>query len=583
MLWSKKFVLLAGVGLSQLKGSGGLYINYINLIISITMKTKMLLVLLIIASFGTSALSASDTGDSLQDKRSKSTNYTLTIVKTGPGSGTVTGNGLDCGSSCSLTLPANTPVILTGKITKGSLFSGWLGNSCSGTGTCSFTLTSNTTILANFITSISVTQVPYQGLYVLGPGSKGRQLSNISTTDETFIDGYAMRSYWTDYDSGVTGPKYDFSLIDDAISQLQSQKTGPKKLSVNIDAHFPPAYVLNDADIKYQTMGGITTVAPWDAKSMSKLYDFMKALSSHQVYDVNAKKDVALKDHSAMAGIRIGLLGLDRIQGQDLNALVDSSIYDRTKLIAAVLYNLHVVQDQFPKTAVWIQYFSVNDDNKSYRLNDALLGAINDEFDGSDSIHPHVGLFESSLKGTTPDITGVNGEVYDDAVNLGNFLNHQACGAWITHSPPCGDGTTWPKEDNTPENGFNLGYGSYGSRYYELYKSDVVESSFEGMYQNWHDFLVSPTTAKNPINLSISVSGTKVTLTWNDTSTIELGTYVQRSTSKTGPWTNINNGNPLSPNVVKYVDTITSGTKYYYRVYPYGQAGNFIISNIVNS
>ena len=78
--------------------------------------------------------------------------HTLTVKKTGPGSGTVTSApaGINCGGSCAATFFGATSVTLTAKAKK-SAFSGWSGASgCTKSSTCTFTPTADTTVTANF-------------------------------------------------------------------------------------------------------------------------------------------------------------------------------------------------------------------------------------------------------------------------------------------------------------------------------------------------------------------------------------------------------------------------------------------------
>ena len=66
------------------------------------------------------------------------TTRTLTVVKSGGGSGRVTSApaGIDCGSDCSAGFPHGTDVTLTAAPSSGSTFAGWEGEGCTGTGTC---------------------------------------------------------------------------------------------------------------------------------------------------------------------------------------------------------------------------------------------------------------------------------------------------------------------------------------------------------------------------------------------------------------------------------------------------------------
>jgi hypothetical protein len=75
----------------------------------------------------------------------------LTVVKMGPGSGTVisTPSGIICGATCSGAFPGGTPVTLTATAATGSTFSGWSGGGCTGLGPCTVTM-SATTITVTF-------------------------------------------------------------------------------------------------------------------------------------------------------------------------------------------------------------------------------------------------------------------------------------------------------------------------------------------------------------------------------------------------------------------------------------------------
>ncbi len=76
-------------------------------------------------------------------------NFTVTVDKTGAGTGTVTSNssGIDCGATCNGQFPQGSAVNLTAAPDPGSVFAGWRGD-CSGTGPCS--LTDNATVTATF-------------------------------------------------------------------------------------------------------------------------------------------------------------------------------------------------------------------------------------------------------------------------------------------------------------------------------------------------------------------------------------------------------------------------------------------------
>jgi hypothetical protein len=77
----------------------------------------------------------------------------LTVDKSGAGTGTVTSApaGIDCGATCTASFTTGTAVTLTAAAASGSVFLGWTGGGCSGTGTCQVTLNSATNVGAEFV------------------------------------------------------------------------------------------------------------------------------------------------------------------------------------------------------------------------------------------------------------------------------------------------------------------------------------------------------------------------------------------------------------------------------------------------
>lgn len=77
-------------------------------------------------------------------------NFILTVSKSGSGSGTVTATGINCGTDCKQAYSSGSSVTLTASGASGSVFSGWSGGGCSGTGNCTVTMTAATTVTATF-------------------------------------------------------------------------------------------------------------------------------------------------------------------------------------------------------------------------------------------------------------------------------------------------------------------------------------------------------------------------------------------------------------------------------------------------
>lgn len=99
----------------------------------------------------------------------------LNVGAAGGGSGVVTSSppGIDCGSDCSEGFALGTDVTLTALPTAGSQFVGWSGAGCSGTGTCTVTVSTAQSISATFepASGGGASNTPGVALTVSGLGS----------------------------------------------------------------------------------------------------------------------------------------------------------------------------------------------------------------------------------------------------------------------------------------------------------------------------------------------------------------------------------------------------------------------------
>jgi len=125
---------------------------------------------------------------------------------------------------------------------------------------------------------------------------------------------------------------------------------------------------------------------------------------------------------------------------------------------------------------------------------------------------------------------------------------------------------------------------SGGAKYY--YKVRAYNDAGDSDYSNEVNVTTNATTTNDttltaPTKLLASVqSSTSIKLTWTDNSSNETGFKIERKLSG-GSYSQLNK---VSANTTSYTDKgLSSGTKYYYRVYAYNSSVNSKYSNEINA
>jgi hypothetical protein len=93
------------------------------------------------------------------------TSVALDVSLAGTGTGTVMSSpaGISCGSDCTESYAFGSVVALTAIPDVGSTFAGWSGGGCTGTGTCTVSMTSATTVTASFTSCTGAITFRYTG------------------------------------------------------------------------------------------------------------------------------------------------------------------------------------------------------------------------------------------------------------------------------------------------------------------------------------------------------------------------------------------------------------------------------------
>ena len=204
--------------------------------------------------------------------------YALSIAKAGFGYGTVTSDppGIDCGVTCSGSPTAGTVVTLVPNPATGSTFAGWSG-ACSGTGSCSITMSGSKSVTAKFDGS-SPGSILFFPIYTSIQGDSQHQDAVIRVTNTHSSQDAIVHAFFALGDNGgvadafliVPGETVAFNASD-----VDSGSTGCL-VFVAVDANGNPTnfnYLTGQYDIRFASGHGgnnlnakairaLSTVAP---------------------------------------------------------------------------------------------------------------------------------------------------------------------------------------------------------------------------------------------------------------------------------------------------------------------------------
>jgi hypothetical protein len=146
--------------------------------------------------------------------------YTLTVGKTGTGTGTVESldGGVVCGADCGETYVEGTSVTLTATPDVGSYFDGWTGGGCAGTGDCTLVMIADTLVEASFSPAPHISVTPStHGYGAVAGGESGSQAFTVAN------DGQADLEVGSIAVSGVDAS--EFGISTDSCSSATLQPT----------------------------------------------------------------------------------------------------------------------------------------------------------------------------------------------------------------------------------------------------------------------------------------------------------------------------------------------------------------------
>lgn len=140
------------------------------------------------------------------------TSVTLTVQINPQNGGTVTGQGINCGTDCTEGYAAGTQVALTATPATGFQFTGW-SNGCTGMAACTVLMDSRKTVIANFVPVNNTNQLLYLS------SSKNGKVGSLKYSDEDILAFDPITGQWQliwdGSDVKVKGDLDDFALLAD--------------------------------------------------------------------------------------------------------------------------------------------------------------------------------------------------------------------------------------------------------------------------------------------------------------------------------------------------------------------------------
>ena len=180
----------------------------------------------------------------------------LTVVKNGNGSGTVTSTpaGINCGNDCTTSFAPGTVVTLAAAPDADQLFTGWSGGGCTGTDKCGVTMTTDTSVQVAFAKQQFTVTVALTGN---GPGHVTSTPAGIncgSTCSATFDVGTHVTLQLTpDVNSTFVG-----------WTGVGCTGTGPCNMTVSTDTTLQAPFALNNSLVVTRAGNGAGSVTSSD-------------------------------------------------------------------------------------------------------------------------------------------------------------------------------------------------------------------------------------------------------------------------------------------------------------------------------
>jgi dienelactone hydrolase len=311
-----------------------------------------------------------------------------------------------------------------------------------------------------------------RGIYALGtardnPGTpEDERLAGIRAYD--FVSGFTLRLVWRDIDDGRG--RYRFEVIDEAL-----RRTAAIGQRINLEVlPLPPASVVRAAVETYVDGRGETTPLPWDPALRQAHERFMRALASH----VPAGEAATLANSPGLAAIDNSVPGFSQGLRDIGRRLRDSPFYDRQSCVDAALAAVDTGRTAFPRHLGYVAFFAFDDGRGPERVDQLLIRDWDARYNRPPQ--PSLAFFIENLSdaGPQPQASGIGaGNNLLDWSDRGGETMMQALTSWIQPFT----GSPGAVASRNPATGIALANGIYGTRFFEMYVTDLDYAAGGGL------------------------------------------------------------------------------------------------------
>ncbi|MBC7784768.1 MAG: PEP-CTERM sorting domain-containing protein [Burkholderiales bacterium] len=282
-----------------------------------------------------------------------------------------------------------------------------------------------------------------------------------------FVSGFTLRVFWTDIESGQG--QYDFSVIDQAIGAAAAIGRG-----VNLELLMgeEPQYVLNGSAATYIDHRGGTNPVPWDQFAQQRHAALYTALANHVIPGTAAAPGAhALKHDPTLKSVDASPVGLNYGVRDLNNGIRNHPDYTQQRYVDSIVKGVAASASEFSEDMNFLAFFAFHDAAPGARVDQQILQQLAPLYNHPGQTQLAMFIENFSDDGPVPLPNGAVGPGNNLLTwsGAGGYTMMQALDAWLQHAPD----RDAQLDSLNPATGIELGYNTFGTRFFELYAADL--------------------------------------------------------------------------------------------------------------